>query len=66
MRANYFNVKEKCYAGFYFLVRVTKTPDSVSHSCSFCIRWYSVKLGHYSVLRPRILRVLLTLCGKMT
>ena len=35
---NYFNVKEKCYVGFYFLVRVSKTPDSVSHSCSFCIR----------------------------
>ena len=37
-----------------------------SHSCSFCIRRYSpsckpVKPGHYSVLRPRILRVLLTL-----
>ena len=25
-----------------------------------------VKLGHYSVLRPRILRLLLTLYGKMT
>ena len=68
---NYFNVKEKCYVGFYFLIRVSKTPDSVSHSCSFCFRQYSpcckpVKLGHYSVLRPRILRVLLTVFGKMT
>ena len=41
-----------------------------SHNCSF-IRRYSpsckpVKLGHYSVLRPRILRLLLTLYGKMT
>ena len=36
-----------------------------SHSCSFCTRGYSpsckpVKSGHYSILRPRILRVLLT------
>ena len=43
-----------------------KHPDSVSHSCSFCIRRYSpcckpVKPGHYGVLRPRILLVLLTL-----
>ena len=39
--------------------------------CSFCIRRYSpcckpVKPGHYGVLRPRILLVLLTLYGKMT
>ena len=37
-----------------------------SHSCSFCTRPYSpgckpVKPGHCSVLRPRIVRVLLTL-----
>ena len=63
---NYFNVKEKCYISFYFLVRVSKTPDSVSHSCSFCIRRYSVKLGHHSAPRPRSLRVPPTLFGKMT
>ena len=42
----------------------------VSHNCSF-IRRYSpccklVKLGHYSVLRSRSLRLLLSLYGKMT
>ena len=69
--ADYLTAKEKCYIGFCFLVRVSKTSDSVSHSCSFCIRRYSpyckpVKPGHYSVLRPRIMHVLLTLYGEMT
>ena len=70
---NYFTAKEKCYFGFYFQVRVSKisSADSVSHSCSFCIRRYSpcckpVKPGHYSVLGSRILRALLTLYGKVT
>ena len=53
---------------YYILVR---RFVQFSHSCSFCIRRYShcctpVKPGYYSVLRPRILRVLLTLYGKMT
>ena len=66
---DYLTAKEKCYLGFCFLVRVSKTSDSFSHSCSFFIRRYSpyckpVKPGHYSVLRPRILHVLLTLYGK--
>ena len=54
---------------FYFIF--IRRFVQFSHSCSFCIRRYSpcckpVKLGHYGVLRPRILRVLLTLYGKMT
>ena len=53
---------------YYILVR---RFDQFSHSCSLCIRRYSrcckpVKPGHHSVLRPRILRVLLPLYGKMT
>ena len=55
---------------YYILVR---RIIQLGHSCSFCIRWHSpccklVKPGHYSVhvLRPCILRVLLTLYGKMT
>ena len=63
--------KKTCYFGFYFLFYFHPSVRPVSHSCSFCIRRYSpcckpVKPGHYSVLRPRILRVLLTLYGKMT
>ena len=73
MRGQLFYCKRKKIL-FWFLFsskRYPKYPDSVRHSCSFCIRRYSpcckpVKLGHYSVLRPRILRVLLTLYGKMT
>ena len=68
---DYLTAKEKCYLGFCFLVRVSKTSGSFSNSCSFCIRRYSpyckpVKPGHYSVLRSRIMHVLLTLYGKMT
>ena len=71
LEVDYFTTKENCYFGFYFLVRISKHPDSVSHSCSFCILWYSpcyrpVKPGHYSAVRPCILRVLLTFYGKMT
>ena len=56
----------------FSIVKIWFIPRFVqfSHSCSF-IRWYSpsckpVKLGHYSVSRPSILRLLLTLYGKMT
>ena len=69
---NYFTAKEKCYFGFYFQVRVSKisSADSVSRSCSFCIRWYSpcckpVKPGHYSVLGSRILRALFKSASKV-
>ena len=49
---------------FYFIF--VRRFVQFSHSCSFCIRRYSprckpVKPGHDSALRPRILRVLLTL-----
>ena len=52
---------------FIFVVRFVQ----FSHSCSLCIRRYSrcckpVKTGHYSVVLSPILRVLLTLYGKMT
>ena len=33
--------KRKTYFGFYFLVRVSKNPDSVSLNCSFSISRYS-------------------------
>ena len=54
---------------FYFIF--IRRFVQFSHSYSFCIRRYSpfckpVKPGHYGVLRPCILRVLLTLYGKMT
>ena len=47
-------------------IRFVLLFDQFSHSSSFCTRPYSpgckpVKPGHCSVLRPRILRVLLTL-----
>ena len=62
---DFSTAKKNCYFGFYLLVRVSKT------SWFSFIRRYSpcckrVKLGHYSVLRPRILCLLLTLYGKMT
>ena len=51
-------------ASIFYLICVLRFVQ-FSHSCSFCIRRYSpcckpVKPGHYSELRPRILRVLLT------
>ena len=70
---NYFTAKEKCYLGFYYPVRVSKisSADSLNHSCSFSIRWYSPRCkpaqpDHYNVLGSSILRVLLTLYGKVT
>ena len=77
-----FYCKKIVFFGFYFLVRVSTTSwfclcewgkqheSQLNANCSF-IRRYSpcckpVKLGHYSVLRPHILRLLLTLYGKMT
>ena len=62
---------KKCYFGFYFLVRVSKTSSFCLCECSFCIHWYSpccklVKPGPYTVLRPHIFRVLLTFYSKMT
>ena len=47
-------------------IRFVRRFVQFSHSCSFCTRPYSpgckpVKPGHCSVLRPRIVRVLLTL-----
>ena len=56
----------------FSIVKIWIIPRFVqfSHNCSF-IRRYSpcckpVKLGHYSVSRPSILRLFLTLYGKMT
>ena len=69
---NYFNAKEKCYVSYYFLVRnILIRLAIVAPFFLICIRRYSpcfkpTKLGRYSVLRPRILPVLLTLYGKMT
>ena len=64
---DYFTAKKKCYFGFYFLVRVSKTSwfclCEFIHQYSPC--WKPVKLGHLSVLRPRILRLFLTLYGKI-
>ena len=63
-RGWFFYCKKKVYYfGFYFLVRVSKT------SWFSFIRRYSpcckpVKLGHYSVLRPGILGLLLTFMVK--
>ena len=59
-----------------FILRLYKGRSMNALVFFRCTRWSSgrryspcckpVKPGHYSVLRPRILRVLLTLCGKMT
>ena len=69
---NYSTAKKKyvILASIFYYILVRRLVQ-FSHSCFFCIRRYSpyckpVKPGHYSVLRPRILRVLLTLYGKMT
>ena len=64
-RGWFSTAKKNCYFGFYFLVRVSKTSwFSFIRRCSPCCK--QVKLGHYSVLWLRILRLLLTLYGKMT
>ena len=51
-------------------IRFIPQFDQISHNCSFICRYSPcckpVKLGHYSVLWPGILRLLLTLYGKMT
>ena len=64
------------FSSFFFVQLGPKDPNKsklgsspVSHNCFF-IRRYSpcckpVKLGHYRVLQPRILRLLLTLYGKI-
>ena len=68
---DYFTAKEKCYFGFCFLVRgiqnILILAAIVAPFASAGIRPVvkPVKPGHYSVLRPRILRVFLTLYGKM-
>ena len=60
-----FSTAKNCYFGFYSLVRVSKTSRFSFIRCySPCFK--PVKLGHYNILRPRILRFLLTLYGKMT
>ena len=56
----------------FSIVKIRFIPWFVqlSHNCSFIHRYSPcckpVKLGHYSVLRPGILCLLLTLYGKMT
>ena len=51
-------------------IRFIPQFDQISHNCSFICRYSPCckpnKLGHYSVLWPGILRLLLTLYGKMT
>ena len=68
---NYSTAKKKMLFWLLFSGMSIQNILQFSHSCSFCICRYSpcckpVKPGHYSVLRPRILCVLLTLHGKMT
>ena len=56
----------------FSIVKIRFIPlfAQISHNCSFIPRYSPcckpVQLGHYSVSRPSILRLLLTLYGEMT
>ena len=60
-------MQKKCYFDFHFVVGVSKTSYSSGIAAPFApagirpVVLKPVKPGHYSELRPRILRVLLTL-----
>ena len=71
MRNHWMRKKKYIYILFWLLFSGKSIQNILqfSHSCSFWICRYSpcckpVKPGHYIVLRPRILRVLLNLYGR--
>ena len=64
-KVNYSTAKNVILASIFYLIFVSRFVQ-FSHSCSLCIRRYSpcckpVQPGHYTILR-----VLLTLYGKIT